>query len=410
MKMIRATGLFLPVLGRQPGRRWFNATSAWILACLILVGLGGGQSLARTGAGRGVTAIEISRSIKMRALVPPPHAALAEFERSVPSPENIRALLASFDQYASYMTEEEASQLADLQTAMPMAIGVDIVHDREKRVICIPYAGSPAARAGIRYRDELLQVDGYLVSNLEIDDISSLIRGEDKGPVYLQVRGSDGTVREVPVERARVKARTMESDLIHLDNREKTTLPRIRIYRFTSGLSEKLGAALQRLQARHQLGNGLIIDLRGNTGGSFDSAETCAAMFLPRGAVISRTAGRDGKLQVRKNQANGRYRDLQLYIWQDDLTASAAEVFLSALEAGQRSLRIGSKTFGKARIQTVFPLHDGSLLKLTTARILYPDQEGDYQGIGFMPHILANSDSDESAYVRAMESEVVFEK
>jgi carboxyl-terminal processing protease len=136
---------------------------------------------------------------------------------------------------------------------------------------------------------------------------------------------------------------------------------------------------------------GLILDLRGNTGGILESAIAVAGLFLEKGKLVVSTRGRAPEdTQKFLTTVRGVFADLPAVLLVDRSTASAAEILAGALQGNKRALLAGEKTYGKASIQSIFPLPDGSALRLTTAFYYTPDGKL-IQGQGIEPDIRLES-------------------
>jgi C-terminal processing protease CtpA/Prc len=149
---------------------------------------------------------------------------------------------------------------------------------------------------------------------------------------------------------------------------QREPLPLIRLLTFTRDTAPALQEALRRFAEAPAL----ILDLRGNPGGSLYSAIDAAKLFVPSGQKIVGIQTRDN-LEVYHKELATTHLTVPLYLWQDEQTASAAEVFIAALVQNKRAVSIGKKTFGKGTVQDIIELTDGSALYLTTGVLQTPD-------------------------------------
>ncbi|MDH3601042.1 MAG: S41 family peptidase, partial [Candidatus Tectomicrobia bacterium] len=145
-------------------------------------------------------------------------------------------------------------------------------------------------------------------------------------------------------------------------------LPIVRILSFTAGTPEEL----QNLFATLDQTTPAVLDLRGNPGGSLYDAIDAAMLFLNNGQKVVTLRTREGSRIYRRNLPAAPFT-APLYLWQDAYTASAAEVFIAALQQNQRAVSIGRKTFGKSTVQKLIALSDGSALYLTTSDVQTPN-------------------------------------
>ena len=265
--------------------------------------------------------------------------------------------------------------------------------------VIAPFAGSPAARAGIRSGDVVVAVDDVPVTG---DALYSTVQ---------RMRGTPGTYVSLSVLR---DARTLEFSL----RREQLTLASVshrllspdvgylKISQFHERTVTEVRAAVQSLEDTNltPLG-GLIIDLRNNPGGLLDAAIDVADLFLDEGLIVS-ARGRAAEAVFEHHATPGMLLvQTQLVVLVNGASASAAEILAGALHDHQRAQLVGSSTFGKGLVQTVMPLSRGQAIKLTTSRYYTPN--GDYiHDRGITPDIVVRdsntaSDADDKQLQRA---------
>lgn len=271
----------------------------------------------------------------------------------------IRGYLHQVDDFSDYLSPEEYASWRGVRQGGYAGVGMDIFTDRAGRMICLPYPGGPAAQAGIRYGDELTFVGREAVQGVSVRVVGSWVRGRVGESVSLAVRRADGSVQSLSLAR---KEMNLDELVVERDG----PFPRIRIYGFGPETARRLREALAGLPA----GTPRIIDLRGNTGGDLYGAIDAAALFLPAGATI---------VDVRTRKENKHFAASEpaadrspVVIWQDGLTASAAEVFVAALVENGRAASVGRTTYGKGVTQTVIELSDGSALFVTNGALRTP--------------------------------------
>ena len=286
--------------------------------------------------------------------------------------DGVTECLRGFDRYASYTSARNLAEMKSLAADHPAGVGMDIFEDREKRVRCVPYPGSPAETAGIQYRDILKGVDGQSVRGMALSNIARDIRGASGSTVALAVHGEGSLMRTVVVERTAADYPTV--------TRTRISPPVLRIFRFARQTPQELASCLENLPEDE----GCVIDLRGNTGGNMEAGAACARLFLAKGETVLRLENRKS-IQNSTATENGKWVDLPLSLVQDQFTASAAELFIAALTAAGRARSHGSQSAGKACVQNLFTLSDGSVLKLTTEKMLYPERDDDWEGVGIPP-------------------------
>jgi carboxyl-terminal processing protease len=175
--------------------------------------------------------------------------------------------------------------------------------------------------------------------------------------------------------------------------------PIIRVAHFTRNTSGKMREILKSWSPETPI----IIDLRGNGGGDLHAAIDCAMLFLKAGARIASIETRNGTTAY-ESKAGAVNLVTPVYLWQDEATASAAEVFIAALTDNGRAVSIGKRTFGKGTREEIIELSDGSALVLATGYLLTP-RGIRYQGYGLEPtYVLPGDHPDTAEYLRKTEA------
>lgn len=269
----------------------------------------------------------------------------------------IKAYMNRHDPYGDYLSPEEYTQWKQAQKTTYYGVGMEII-ERSGHFFCLPRMTSPAEDAGIQQGDELLAVDGTLVSGRSIYWVGSSIRGEKNSRVRLKIN-SKNLLRELDVKRNPTKD-------ISVWLRAEAGLDILRISHFSARSFDEIKAVLQHLDKN----NPLVLDLRNNPGGDLFAAVDIAGLFLPKGSKI---------LTIETNSnttdytAKGRlWKGRQLAIWQNSFTASASEILIAGLVDNDMALNFGSSSYGKAMTQTVLELSDHSALIISRGRLAGP--------------------------------------
>ena len=273
----------------------------------------------------------------------------------------LKSYVEKADPFAAYLTADEFRKWKVSQGDRYVGIGMEIEKDREGQVVCLPYPGSPAEQAGIRVGDRLISIDGMPVRDRSILAIGAMARGEEGTRVKLVVTSTGGEMKQISVSRSAVTVANVSISQIE-------NIPVIKIPAFTHDTKIKLESALTNIDKNSPL----VIDLRGNAGGDLFSAIDSAMLFLEDHQKIVSIKTRQG---IEKYESgNGAVNSgSPLFLWQDEGTASAAEVFIAALTGNNRAVSIGKKSFGKGTKQEIFELSDGSALFITTGYLQTPD-------------------------------------
>jgi carboxyl-terminal processing protease len=290
------------------------------------------------------------------------------------------------DPYSRYVPPRDAQADRDRRTGEAGA-GIRLAGRRGAVTVAEITAESPADAAGVRLGDTILEVDDQKVGSADPATVAGWIAGPEDTPLSLVVRGRDGRIRTLEMQRALVPPETVFTErrgpllIIHITSFNSTTGQR---------LAHVLADALKEDPVPGRKPppkiEGIVIDLRGNRGGLLRQAVTAADTLLPAG-VIARTAGRnpDSTRQWASSGAN-LAGDLPVVVIVDGRSASAAEVMAAALADRGRAVVVGSATLGKGLVQTITPLPDGGELFVTWSRVLAP-RGWPLQGLGVLPQV-----------------------
>jgi carboxyl-terminal processing protease len=234
---------------------------------------------------------------------------------------------------------------------------------------------SPAARAGLRTGDTLVQVAGRPVGGRSVADVVSQLRGDVGSVVTLQVRRAQ-TLLTMQLRRAAVADDDVTAEMV------TPTVERLRVAAFTRGVGRWVRQQVAAARGKHV--TGLILDLRDDPGGLLDEAVETASVFLDGGPVVS-YAQRGAAPRVLDALGQGD-TGIPLVVLVDGGTASAAEIVAGALQDRGRAVLIGSQTFGKGSVQAPSRLSDGSALELTVGHYLTPAGRS-LDGVGLQPDV-----------------------
>ncbi len=281
----------------------------------------------------------------------------------------INAMLRSLDPYTVYYPEEDTKDLKMMFTGKYAGIGALIrYHQRLKTtVIDEPYEGMPAAVAGLRKGDIIVAIDDSVMTGKKTDYVSSRLRGDAGTSFILKIkRPSTGKVMDFKVTRRSIKLPDIPYYGLRPDG-----VGYINLSGFTEGSAREMRRAFVDLKKRGA--SGLVLDLRGNGGGSLQEAIDIINMWVPRGLTLVETKG---KLA----QANRAYRTrlepvdtlMPIVVLVDGETASAAEITAGSLQDLDRGVVMGARTYGKGLVQVSVDLPYNANLKLTTSKYYIP--------------------------------------
>ena len=322
----------------------------------------------------------------------------------------IEAMLAPLDDpYTRLLRPQSYGQLeaATKGTVSGIGLQLGINHDSGSVVVIAPVEDSPAAEAGLVDGTLLRSINGQATSELGLDGSAALLRGDSGSSVHLEVTLPDGEEQSLDLERRAIDLRPVRSRRLRSGDH---TLGYLRINQFSEPVPEAVQEALADLEAKGI--EGLVLDLRNNTGGLVSAGLAVADDFLA-GDVIVETQDRNG-INEQRPANSGRLFDGPMLTLINGGTASASEILAGALQDNGRSQLLGSTSFGKGEIQTLLPLGDGSGLAVTVARYLTPNGRA-IQGQGLEPDELLSSaepsgssiGSDDDAWLRSAEEALI---
>ena len=284
---------------------------------------------------------------------------------------SILGMLRSLDPHSNYYDRDEYEELKTDQRSEYFGIGASIqsyfFSDDGDTFVTATFQNSPAARAGLRFGDRIVAVDGIKMTgkpSLEVRD---------------KIRGPRGSVVKVTIERAadnRVQTVDITRDVVPQPSIPDAYMikPGVAYIDMTRGFNysttEELQDALDQLHARGM--NSLVLDLRNNPGGFLDQAIHVAEVFLPNGQLILTQKGRNGLRDNTYKSANNAADPVPLVILINQFTASASEIVAGAMQDHDRALIVGETSFGKGLVQSIIPLDYGAGLTLTSAKYYTP--------------------------------------
>jgi carboxyl-terminal processing protease len=295
--------------------------------------------------------------------------------------KSIREMLKKLDDpYTRFMDPEEFKNMQVDTSGELTGIGITISQDEKTKqlVVIAPIEDTPAFKAGILAKDEILRINGKSTEGMDTNQAVSLIRGEPGTKVRLTIRRT-GKTREFEITRARIEIHPVKFS-------QKQTpagnVGYIRLNQFSANASKEMRSAIRALEGKQVAG--YVLDLRGNPGGLLFSSVEIARMWLNSGTIVS-TIDRQGEQE--REVANGRaLTDKPLVILVDKGSASASEILSGALQDNKRAVLVGSQTFGKGLVQSVRPLEDGSGLAVTIAKYHTPSGK-DINKNGIVPDV-----------------------
>jgi len=294
----------------------------------------------------------------------------------------VEGLVESLDPHSAFLDAAEYEEMRVSTAGSYTGVGIEVEAREGQVVIVAPIEGSPAARAGLRAGDVILEVDGRPVVHDDLAATVDHMRGFAGSRVRLAVmrKGEQQPLR-FELERSEVRLHTVESALL------PEGIGYVRIRQFSEATPRDLGLALAGLQRERSLPlAGLVLDLRDNPGGVLEASVAVADQFLDEGLIV-RADGRtpEARFELRATPGDS-LQAAPMVVLVDAGSASGAEIVAGALRDHGRATLMGSRTYGKGSVQTVMPLRGGQALKLTTSRYFTPSGTS-LHGSGLQPDV-----------------------
>lgn len=277
----------------------------------------------------------------------------------------IKGMLEALDDpYSAYLDAETYQlSLSDLEGKFE-GIGAYVAVQDEQIIIIAPIADSPAAKAGIKAGDIILEIDGRPASEMSLVEAVLYIRGPKGLPVRLLILHQGETEpEEIEIVRAEIEVSSVYFEM-------KGDIAYINITYFSERTDEELSPVLQSII--QEAATGIILDLRSNPGGLLHTVVDVASRFLTEGVVVD-VVDNQGRHTTSTVKPKGVTTDLPLVVLVDSYSASGSEVLAGALQDYKRATIAGTTTYGKGSVNILRQLKDGSGLYITTARWLTPN-------------------------------------
>ena len=278
----------------------------------------------------------------------------------------IKGMLDSLDPHSAFMTPEVFKEVQAETKGEFGGLGIEITMRDGVLTVVAPFEDTPAWKAGIKPDDQIVKIEGKPTKGMTLVDAVRLLRGPKGTKVTISIMRKgfiapqDMTMVRDIIQVQSVKSRLLEGQIGY-----------IRISGFQERTSRELKRHLKDLEEKGGL-KGLVLDLRNNPGGLLDQAVEVADEFIDSGLIVY-TEGRKPESKMRYNARRDPQRhDYPMVVLVNGGSASASEIVAGALQDHKRAVILGTRTFGKASVQTITPLEDGSGLRLTTARYFTP--------------------------------------
>ncbi|WP_017316703.1 carboxyl-terminal processing protease CtpB [Mastigocladopsis repens] len=271
------------------------------------------------------------------------------------------------DPYTRFMDPKQYEALTNQTSGEVSGIGIrmELNEQTKKLTVIEAIENSPALKAGIRSGDWIVAIDGKPTSQMKAEDASNLIRGRAGTKLTLRLGRNGQSAFDVNLTRASIEVPTVRYSLKQEGNRR---VGYIRLREFSAHAGTQMRRAIRDLNAKQV--DGFVLDLRSNPGGLLQASIEIARMWMDNGAIVKTVDRKGGSEETKANHTALTKRPVVVLV--DNNSASASEILTGALKDNNRAVVVGSQTFGKALVQSVHELADGSGVAITIAHYYTP--------------------------------------
>jgi carboxyl-terminal processing protease len=292
----------------------------------------------------------------------------------------IRGMVSSLDPHSSYMNERSFKEMSlDIKGEF-QGVGIQIGVKNQQLTIIAPIDDTPGFRAGLAAGDKIMKINDEWTKDMSIEQAVDKMRGPKNTQVSLLIyRDGWDKPKEFKITRDVIKVTSVKSEMLDKE------IGYIKIIQFQGQTTEELEKALKSLEAKGI--KKLVLDLRNDPGGLLDASVDVSGKFLPKDSLVVYIQGRQ-KTDRKDFLTSGPEmpREFPMVVLVNTGSASASEIVAGALQDSKRAVIVGTQTFGKGSVQTVFPLEGGGGVRLTTAKYYTPNGRS-IQNVGITPDI-----------------------
>ena len=293
----------------------------------------------------------------------------------------LKGMLGSLDAYSQFLDPDTYNELRVDTMGKFGGLGIEITIRDGLITVITPIEDTPAWKAGIKSQDRIVKIEDEVTRGLSLTDAVKKMRGKPGTKITITIlRENEDKLLDFTITRAIIKIKDIKKARILEDG-----IAYIRLVEFREDSGKELLKVLTSLKKEGM--RALIMDLRNNPGGLLTSAVDTAEKFIEKNKIIVSTQGRSKDSGIKfRSKSSKPILDLPMVVLINGGSASGSEIFAGAMQDHKRAIIMGTKSFGKASVQTLIPLIDGSAVKLTTAKYFTPNMRL-IHGIGITPDI-----------------------
>ena len=268
------------------------------------------------------------------------------------------------DEYTSYSDKDVTDNFNETVNGKYMGIGALIMKSENDLVIYKVFEDSPSYRAGLKDGDIILKLDDKDTKDMSVNDIASIVKNDDNKEVKLLIKRGEENL-DITIVKDMVELPVVSGKVINHNDKK---IGYISLSIFSSVASEQFNKELVKLEKEGI--SGLVIDVRGNSGGYLTTVTDIVSYFLKKGDIIYKLEVND-KVTVRKDKTK-ESRDYPIAVLIDKNSASASEILASSIKESYNGYVVGTNSYGKGTVQQTLVLSDGSMIKYTIEKWLTP--------------------------------------
>ncbi len=298
--------------------------------------------------------------------------------------DSIKGMVSNLDPHSAFMPPDLYKELQVETKGSFGGLGIEITIKDGVLTVVSPIEGTPAFRAGIKTGDQIIKIEDESTKDMSLMDAVKKMRGKPETEINITImRDSFKEPKEFTIIRDIIKIKSVKHKIVDEE------LAYVRLAQFQKNSLEEFEKAMNKIIDHDPPLKGLILDLRGNPGGLLDQAVKISDYFLDSGLIVY-TEGRiqSQKMQFHAEENSGSV-DLPTIVLVNGGSASASEIVAGALQDHGKAIIVGTPTFGKGTVQTIYPLNDGSGLRITTAKYYTPSHRS-IQEKGITPDIIVH--------------------
>jgi carboxyl-terminal processing protease len=294
----------------------------------------------------------------------------------------IKGMLQELDPHSSYLDGSHFSSLKETTQGHFSGVGIEIGSENGYIKVITPIDETPAEKAGVEAGDLIIKLDGQSIRGFSITQAAKLMRGSKGSPItFTIVRKGRDQPFDITIIRDRIKTKSVRSKIIE-DN-----FGYIRISQFQTNTGTEFADQINKLKLQNKQLKGFVLDLRNNPGGVLQASVHVVDALIDKGTIVSTKGRLENNDQLFSATTGDASEGLPFVVLINGGSASAAEIVAGALQDHSRAIIMGTRSFGKGSVQTIFPVDKNKGIKLTTARYYTPSGRS-IQAQGIVPDVI----------------------